>query len=98
MLLEADFIFSFVQLILRFSLPSLDLTGGNLAMADVVPNGTADQFLLNISLLAVLTQLLLSAPAEIDAYSPFTKIQFINSYLILPYYYSTGYTVSLILY
>ncbi|XP_065059520.1 E3 ubiquitin-protein ligase UBR2-like [Rhopilema esculentum] len=66
-ILDLD-IFS-AMLILRFSLPSLDLTGSNLAIADLVSNGTADQFLLNISLLAVLTQLLLSAPAEIDAYN-----------------------------
>ena len=45
---------------------SLSFPDGNLEMSDLLSNGTIDQFVLNMSLQALLSQLLLLAPEEIE--------------------------------
>ncbi len=45
---------------------SLSFPDSNLAMSDLLSNGTIDQFVLNISVQALLSQLLLLAPEDIE--------------------------------
>jgi len=50
---------------LRFALQALDFVDSSLSMSDLLANGSIDRFLLEISMKALLVQLILTAPAEI---------------------------------
>ena len=57
--------FILLQVNLRFALQALDFVDSSLSMSDLLANGSIDRFLLEISMKALLIQLILTAPAEI---------------------------------